>query len=230
MRNLRSVNVTRRFDCLILMGILMVALTGCIEMKPIPMDTQVGTMPMAAKVSLRVALVTPDPPTHRVMYTPPAKWSVNEKRTPVDQTEQMNESMWPLGRELAKSSRDVFSQVFDQVTSLRQLPMPGEYDLVIQPKINEVHIVASPGMGGPQDLFCDWTMTVLNNKGIPILSKQGATPKRQIVVKASFSSEGHLKTIGRESSEMLVVLVKEWGMMIAESPEVRNHVRQIQKP
>ena len=232
MRNSKFVSEVKGVDYLLVMAILMVAMTGCIEMKPIPMDTLVGTLPAVEKIPLKAALVTPDPPTHRVMYTPP---SMTGRKEPVDQTEQMNESMWPLGRELAKASRDAFSQVFDQIASLRQLPLPGEYDLVIQPKISVVRMEGYMesfllSVNAWQDLSCDWTMAVLDNKGIPILSRQGTTPKKRIVVKPSFSTEGHMNTMGVESSELLVSLVKEWVFMLAVSPEIRDYVRQMQKP
>ena len=96
---------------------------GCtIKMHPIPMDARVGYIQVAEKLPLSAAVVTPNPASHRIIYTAPGG-------SPVDQTEQMNESIWPVNKELGRASVEAFSQVFDQVANLRQLPLPGEYDV-----------------------------------------------------------------------------------------------------
>ncbi len=204
------------------------SLSACIQVMPIPMNAQVGSLALQ-RIPLRVAVVVPDPPTHRVMYTPPA---MTGRSQPVDQTEQMNESLWPLGGELARATREAFSQVFEQATSLRSLPMPGEYDAVIQSRINVVRIVGfmSGGLSTRawQDLSFEWGITVLDDEGVPILVRQGTTPIQKIDVKPAFSMKFYANDLGSGSSELLASMVREWGTLLAYSPELRDHADRMQ--
>ncbi len=212
----------------LLASMSIVLTSGCIQIRPIPMDARIGTMLELERLPLRVAVVVPDPPTHRVMYTPPA---MTGRRDPIDQTEQMSESVWPLGGELARASRKVFSQLFADVASLRQLPPPGEYDAVIQPRIDVVRIIgfmdsSMLSVRAWQNLSFDWGITVLDHAGVQMLGQTGTTSEKRIDVEASFSTKGYVNTLGAGSSELLASMVKEWGTMIALSPEIRAYAHR----
>jgi hypothetical protein len=198
------------------------------QVRPVPMNTQVGYIGVAEsrKMPLKVAVVVPDPPTYRFMYTPP-----NERKT-IDQTGQMGEQLWPVNSELGKASKEVFAQVFEQATLLRQPPAPGsEYDLIITVKLREIDMVGSMGVAGllgamnmTMNLYYVWNITILNDEGVEIFKREDKTSAKSFRV--STSMEEYTASWGRASSDLMAEMVKSWGLMIYDSREINEYLKE----
>ena len=223
----------------------LVTASGCITVGPIPMDTRVGDILIPEKIHLKAAIVTPDPPTHRV-YIDKLQIIDRFEKGPRDKTEAYNETYLPLGKEFSKAAVEGFTQLFGHIASLRKSPSPGEYDVVIQAKIDELHIkdsLIAVSISGEHtrsvDFTIKWTINVLNAQGVPILTKRGTTPTKTIIAPfhagflffiPSNPSEDLDKAKGVGLSEMVASLVREWVMMIASSSEMHNYSKQVLEP
>jgi hypothetical protein len=203
-------------------------LMGCtMQMQPIPMNTQVGSVGIAesAKIPLRVAVVVRDPATHKIIYKPAIGAAV-------DQTGQMGDQLWPLNNELAQASKNVFSQIFKSVTLLRQPPaLGGDYDLIITPKLKEVRISmmhAKPfQVNIPFEVYFDWSLMIMDNEGIEIFKREDKTEPK--ISMSSLSMETHLANMGNASSELMSEMVTAWGRMVYNSREIRAYLKEMEE-
>lgn len=207
-------------------AVLNALLTGCLQMQPIPMNTQIGSVGIAEsrKIPLNVAVVVRDPATHKIIYKPltaPA----------VDQTGQMGDQLWPLNNELAQASKNVFSQTFKSVTLLRQPPALGsDYDLIINPKLKEVQIhMMRPKpfqINIPFEVYFNWSLTIMNDEGIEIFKREDRTESK--ISMSSLSTETHLANMGKVSSEIMSEMVTSWGRMIYDAREIREYLSEME--
>jgi hypothetical protein len=204
-------------------------LMGCtIKVQPVPMNTQVGFVGVVEsnKIPLKVALVIPDPPTHKIMYQP------FNQQAPMDQTAQMNEQLWPLNEELSKASKDVFSQIFQSVTLLRQVPMIGsDYDLIIIAKLKEVHLTmprpAPFQITVPMELYYLWSLSAMDYEGVEIFKREDRTQTKTYMT--DISMDVYVSNWGRASSELMAEMVKSWGLMIYDSRDINEYLRKLEE-
>lgn len=186
---------------------ILIPLAGCITAKPITIDArpiELGLAPQE-RLPLRVAVVVPDPMGWRLMFTPPG-------RGPRDQTNEFKgEAGYPLTRELSRVTHETFSQVFEQVTPLRQLPDPGQYDAVVTASIGNVNLANTRG---EMELNMEWKLNALNAANVEILGRTGKTPTKSFTIKASFSADGLVASLGKVSSETLSELSRDWALVL----------------
>jgi len=203
---------------LLFLALLIAACTFAI--KPVPMNAQIGNVGVLTsdKLPLNVAVVVPDPPTHRIYWTP-------HRHPTMDQTGQMNEHMWPLNNELARAAKEAFSQGFASATLLRQIPMPGSnYDLIIILKLKEVHMLA--GKMGPVwsystvDLYYVWNLSVIDNEGVEILRREDRSQTKSFDVDTNM--ERYTANWGQASSELMSEMVKSICLMVYNSREINE--------
>lgn len=192
---------------------LLIPFAGCITAKPIPLDArpiELGLAPQE-RLPLKVAVVVPDPMGWRLMFSPAG-------RGPRDQTNEFKgEAGYPLTRELSRVTQETFSQVFEQVTALRQLPDPGQYDAVITASIGNVNLAPlnnSIGGGGGMNLDMEWKLAAMNGGNVETFSRSGKTPNKVVEVKASFSTDGFVANLGKASSDSLSELAREWALVL----------------
>ena len=184
------------------------------------MNAQVGNIGIAEsrKIPLKVAIVVPDPPTHRIMYTPPKKTEA------IDQTGTTGEQLWPINNELGKASKEVFSQVFEQATLLRQMPALGsDYDLIISVNLKEVDMDGSGVMDSTMSLKYIWSISIRNNEGVEIFKREDKTPDKKY--KMSTTMETYTENWGKASSELMAEMVKSWGLMINDSRQINEYLK-----
>lgn len=195
---------TTRF---IILLCILIPLAGCITAKPISIDArpiELGLAPQE-RLPLRIAVVVPDPMGWRLMFTPPG-------RGPRDQTNEFKgEAGYPLTRELSRVTHETFSQVFEQVTPLRQLPDPGQYDAVVTASIGNVNLANTQG---EMELNMEWKLNALNAANVEILGRTGKTPTKSFTIKASFSADGLVASLGKVSSETLSELSRDWALVL----------------
>lgn len=219
----------KHFKIVLFFALFNALLMGCtMQMQPVPMNTQIGSIGISEskKIPLNVAVVVPDPPTHRLMFKAIDK-------APVDRTDQLpGENFWPLNIELAKASKDVFSQIFKSVTLLRKTPALGSnYDLIIIARLKEVQQSAKQPkpfqVDMPYELDYLWNLTVMNNEGVEILKREGRTEPR--IFMATTSMDVFVANIGRTSSELMSEMVTSWGRMIYKAKEIRAYLREMEE-
>jgi len=214
---------------ILLFAMVNALLMGCsIKVIPVPMNTQIGSIGVVEsnKIPLKVAVVVPDPPTHKIMYKAP------HRQVPMDQTAQMNEQLWPLNNELSKASKEVFSQIFNSVTLLRQTPMIGsDYDLIITARLKEVHIAmprpAPFQLSIPMELYYLWSISIMNNEGIEIFKREDRTQTKTYM--SDMSMDIYVSNWGRTSSELMAEMVKSWGLMVYDSRDIRAYLEKIKE-
>ncbi len=217
MKNLRLILLFLAFNVLLM---------GCMQMQPIPMNTQIGSVGISErnKLPLKVAVVVTDPATHKIIYKP-------LRGNPVDQTGQMGDQLWPLNNELAQASKNVFSQIFKSATLLRQPPVLGsDYDMVITPKLKEVQIhMTQPKpfqISIPFEVYFNWGLTIMDDEGIEILKRDDRTESK--ISMSSLSTETHLANMGKASSELMSEMVTSWGRMLYDSREIRTYLHEME--
>jgi hypothetical protein len=208
---------------------LLAPLGGCITAKPITLDArpiELGLAPQE-RLPLKVAVVVPDPMGWRLMFTPAG-------RGPRDQTNEFKgEAGYPLTRELSRVTHETFTQVFEQVTPLRQLPDPGQYDAVITASIGNVNLAplnASMGGGGGMNLDMEWKLAAMNGGNVEVFSRNGKTPNKVVEVKASFSTDGFVANLGKTSSDALSELARDWALVLRRELYSLAHPPKTDKP
>ena len=186
---------------------LLLPLGACITAKPISIDARAIELGLAPqeRLPLRVAVVVPDPMGWRLMFSPP-------NSRPRDQTNEFKgEAGYPLTRELSRVTLETFSQVFEQVTALRQLPDPGQYDAVISASVGNVNLANTRG---EMELNMEWKLNALNGSSVEVFNRTGKTPTKSFVIKASFSADGMVASLGKVSSETLSELARDWALVL----------------
>lgn len=185
----------------------LIPLAGCITAKPIQIDARAIELGLAPqeRLPLKVAVVVPDPMGWRLMFTPPGG-------TPRDQTNEFKgEAGYPLTRELSRVTQETFSQVFEQVTPLRQLPEPGQHDAVITASVSNVNLANTRG---EMELNMEWKLAAMNGGNVEVFGRSGKTPTKSFTIKASFSTDGLVGSLGKISSETLSELTRDWALVL----------------
>ncbi len=207
----------------------LIPLAGCITAQPIPLDArpiELGLAPQE-RLPLKVAVVVPDPMGWRLMFSPPG-------RGPRDQTNEFKgEAGYPLTRELSRVTQETFSQVFEQVTAMRQLPDPGQYDAVVTASIGNVNLTplnGSMGGGGGMNLNMEWKLAAMNGSNIEVFARNGKTPDKFVEVKASFSTDGFVANLGKASSNALSEQARDWALVLRRELYSLAHPVKTAKP
>lgn len=208
---------------------------GCFSVRPIPISAQAENLHIASstRLPLNVAIVVPDPHGHRIMM---GVRMVNllgrdmmDPKT-VDQTNVFHgDAGMPVGRELAKVVGEIFSQVFDHVSVMRQPPPPGEYDAVIQANVTEVNVLSfytHSGMAGSTEVALAWKLEVMDSQGVQMLSRKDLTPVESYTIPVSFSVDPAMEAMGAAISKVLATMAKEWGLMLSSSEELRAYAQR----
>jgi len=217
------------------LALLVALLAGCYTARPIPIGAQAENLHIdpASRLPLNVAVVVPDPHGHRIiMGMSMVNLLGHDMMTPktADQTNVFHgEAGMPVGRELAKVAGETFSQVFDHAIVMRQQPPPGEYDAIIQVNVTEVKVLSfykRGGLEGTTEVALDWRLSVMDGQGVEMLSRKDLTPVESYSIPVSLSFDPAMDAMGAAISKVITRMVKEWGMMLSSSEELRAYSKR----
>jgi hypothetical protein len=204
-------------------------LAGCYTFRPIPINVQAENLHIdpSSRLPLKAVIVVPDPHGHRIiMGVRRHDGSSNVQ----DATNTFHgDAGMPVGPELAKVAAQTFSQVFDQAIVMRQQPPPGEYDALIQVNVTEVNVLTfytHGGMAGSTEVALAWKLRVMDSQGVEILSRTGLTPVESYKIPVSFSMDPAMEAMGAAISTVIARMVKEWGVMLSSSEELRAYAQR----
>jgi len=193
----------------VLKGLSMAVLAlvaGCATMQPVQLKAETPNLNIAGKKALKVAVVVQDPMAYTLFYR-----GVAGKYTR-DMTPEMRSAGLALESELSRVSVETFSQAFNQVVALRDLPQPGQYDAVVNLSIGKVLMQESVSVTGEScDTTAEWNMSVLDKQNKEVLSKKGVSPMHNFGWSAFNPRPGFSKGITSVLSLIIPELAKEWG-------------------
>lgn len=202
---------------------------GCYTVRPVPISAQAENLHLdhASRLPFQVAIVVPDPHGHRIIMGARLHDGTSNVR---DATNTFHgDAGMPVGRELAKVAAETFSQVFDHASVLRQQPLPGEYDASIQANVTEVNVLTfytHGGLAARTEVALAWKLSVMDRQGVEILSRKDLTPIESYENPASFSFDPYLDAMGAAISKVITAMVKEWGLMLVRSEELRAYAQR----
>jgi hypothetical protein len=209
--------------------LLFLLAAGCYTARPIPISTQAENLHIdpASKLPLRVAIVVPDPHGHRIIMG--ARLHDGSSNVGDATNAFHGDAGMPVGREVAKVAGETFSQLFDQAIVMRQQPPPGEYDAIIQVDVTEVNVLTfytHGGLAGRTEVALAWKLRVMDSQGVEILSRKDLTPVESYELPASFSFDPYINAMGAAISKVITRMVKEWGLMLSSSEELRAYSKR----
>ncbi|MBI5882417.1 MAG: hypothetical protein HZB91_04860 [Elusimicrobia bacterium] len=210
-----------------------------LQLRPYPINAQaedLGIRPQD-KQPLSVAVVVPDPMGNRMLVTTRicgvGAIFCNDFVKDVTSTQDLD-NLFPVARELSKVAQDTFSQAFRHVTVLRQLPQPGEYDVVAAISIIETRLNRSTKMtlkaadAGEIVFVFQWQLRVLDKENVELFSRKDITPpsetnRFQTAASLGFSSgplngtPAYLEAVGATAADRLAWIARECAGMVAGS-------------
>lgn len=195
-----------KFTRTIMFVFFLVLVAGCavppFEFNP---ETPNMTIELSQKRPLNIAVVVQEPMDYTLFYKGQGSYSR-------DSTAESRSRGFPIERELSKISAETFSQIFNQVVVLRDLPQPGQYDAVVNLAIGQILLKERVIVTGETcDVTADWSMSVLNKQNREIFSKKGKSMSHNF--KWSTMSPSRDMTIGINATMSVILseLVREWG-------------------
>ncbi len=213
----------------VLPALQIITLGGCYTVRPIPISAQAENLNLdpSAKLPLKVAVVVPDPHGHRIIMGT----RMHDGNSKVgDATNAFHgDAGMPVGREVAKVAGETLAQVFDHVITMRQQPPPGEYDAIIQVNVTEVNVLTfytHGGLAGSTEVTLAWKMRVMDSQGVEMLIRKDLTPIESYKLPASFSFDPYIDAMGAAISKVIPAMVKEWGLMLSSSEELRAYAQR----
>jgi len=244
-RNLGSIWLT----CM--MGALILPLSSCMhaDVRPVPLHSQAEMLGITPeqKIPLKVAVVVAEPHAHRIIITyrpwsPGSSPKVTSQKvafakggneTTADQTNIFGgEQGIPIGRELAKVAGESFSQAFGTVSSFREQPTAGQYDLTAIIQVKEVDVFEYVNVNplftpdkGSVEVMLSWGISVIDPKGVERFSRKGITTPEKFPVQSSTHADWFFDGLGSACSKLLSRLAKELALSLYSSPEVRTNVQ-----
>jgi len=195
------------------------ALIGCASMLRVPpVELRAKTPDLSIDASIKrninLAIVIPDPMAYAIIY------EVSANNYTRDFTTQYRSGGFYLERELSKISSETFSQVFSQVTVVRDMPQSGQYDAVAELKIGRILMVLirrpHPYLFPvylPIDMTAEWSMTVVDRGNREIFSKKGVSSPQSFDVNMYRPSAWSI-AMGQMMSPIISELAKEWAMAL----------------
>jgi len=230
---------------------LILPLSAClnVQMRPVSIHAQAEPMGIAPleKIPLKLAVVVAEPHGHRIIITH-RPWSPGSspkvssqnvafakgggERT-ADQTNVFGgEQGIPIGRELTKVAGESFSQAFGTVSSFREAPAAGQYDLTAIIQVKKVDVFEYVNVNplftpdkGSVEVMLNWDLSVVDRKGVEQFSRKGITPPEKFPVQSSSNADWFFDGLGNACSKLLSRLAKELALSVYSSPEVRTHVQ-----
>lgn len=202
-------NTARRWPLLLLAA----ALCGCfsVQMKPLEINAQASALdiPQGKRLPIKVAVVIPDPMGIRMVRVAPPDL-FNPKGKVSDETSIYHgDKGIPMGRELAKLCAQSFPQAFDQAVLLRDLPAPGEYDIVVQASVSQItQSVVVKVLVAEETPSYDWKLTLLDKNNVEFFSTKGKAVAKSF--NYSMNPNESMRRMGRAAAEGASVIVKEW--------------------
>lgn len=188
----------------LILVLVLATVTGC-AVPPFDFKVETPNMNIASKRPLKIAVVVPDPMSYTFLYN-------GEKGYRRDDTAGVRAMGFPIERDLSKLSSETFSQGFEQVVVLRDLPQPGQYDAVVNLNIGLILLQERVIVTGETcDLTVEWVMSVLDGQNREILAKKGVSPGRNF--KFSIMSPSRDLVIGVNENLPVILngLAREWG-------------------
>jgi len=196
----------KRFVYVSLLAVFLM-IFGCASMPPIdikPVTPNLNIAPSSVR-PIKIGIVIPDPMSYSLFYKGQGSYSR-------DMTADMRAQGLLLERDLSKIAYDTFSQVFRQVVILRDLPVPGQYDAVVNLNIGQIlakeHVMVT---GETCDITAAWNMTVLDGQNKEILNAKGISPSHNFKWSAFNPGPGWINEINTTMSLILSELANEWG-------------------
>ncbi len=201
----------KRFVSIMLLSILVLA-TGCAPMPPFDVRPETPNLSIATSQirPVKTAIVVQDPMPYTLFY----RGQGNYRR---DMTAESRAKGFMLERDLSKVVSDTLSQAFNQVVVLRDLPQPGQYDLVVNLNIEQIMMQERVIVTGETcDVTAEWKMSVLDNQNRELLDKRGVSPKHNFKWSAMNPSHDFVLGINSTLSLILSELAKEWGATLSK--------------
>ncbi|MBU4184898.1 MAG: hypothetical protein KKI12_10640 [Proteobacteria bacterium] len=194
-----------------------ITMSGCASMVP-PVELRAKTPDLSIDASIKrninLAIVIPDPMAYAIIYEVPATKYTR------DLTSQYRSGGLYLERELSKISSETFSQVFSQVTVVRDMPQSGQYDAVAELKIGRVPmlLIRQPRpflfpVYLPIDMTAEWSMTVVDRGNREIFSKKGVSSLQSFELNIFRPSDWGI-AMGQMMSPIISELAKEWAITL----------------
>lgn len=212
----------------------LVILAGCAGMgQPLgPVDIKAQTPNLniepSQKLPLKLAVVVPEPMGYTIMYYGAGykEGMENEKGLKGgyfrDMTAGFHEMGFYLEREISKVTAETFSQAFSQVVVLRELPPPGQYDVVVQLNIPKITLFERVNITGEScDVTTAWSMSVLNGQNKEIIGKKGTSPVQNFTWSILNPGRDFHNAMGPIMSKTVTDLAKDWADTLYSSAELR---------
>ncbi|GEM_PF-1659185 len=187
-----------------------------LKVEPVELNAQTPSLNIdpSKKLWLKVAVVVPDPMAYTIIYDLPSFYNR-------DLTAEYRKNGFQLERELSKVCSETFSQAFNQVVVVREMPQAGQYDAIVELKIGKISAIGRMVNRFLGKLACDvtteWTMSVLDDQNREVLNKKGLSPARSFQWGATTAHKDFNREMGPVMSGTLTDLAKEWGAILHSS-------------
>lgn len=214
--------------------LVLAMLAGCAGMgKPLgPVDIKAETpnlnIEASKKLPLRLAVVVAEPMGYTIMYYGAGytEGMENEKGLKGgyfrDSTAGFHDAGFYLEREMSKVASETFSQAFNQVVVVRELPQPGQYDAVVELSIPKISLHERVNITGEScDVTTQWSMSLLDGQNKEILSKKGVSPAQNFTWSIFTPQRDFLNAMGPIMSKTVTDLTKEWAETLYGSEALR---------
>lgn len=213
---------------------LLALLAGCAGMGqplgPVAINAQTPNLNIDAskKLPLKLAVVVPDPMGYTIMYYGAGYKEGMETEKGVkggyfrDMTTGFHETGFFLEREISRTASEAFSQAFNQVVIVRELPQPGQYDGIVQVNIPKIALHERVNITGEScDVTTEWSFSVLDGQNKEILGKKGVSPSQNFTWSVLSPQRDFVNAMGPIMSKTVTDLTKEWTEAIYGSEAVR---------
>lgn len=197
-----------------------------IRVEPVELKAQTPDLNIESsrKLMLMVGVVIPDPMSYTITYDLPRSYYHR------DLTAEYRKGGFQLERELSKVSSETFSQAFNQLVVMRELPQPGQYDVVVLLRIGKISMIGRTV--GIFKLACDvtteWSLSVLDHQNKELSNKKGVSAARSFEWGAMSPGDWSIG-MGHVMSATLTELAKGWGEFLYSSEELRGQTPNTQK-
>ncbi|MBI5888022.1 MAG: hypothetical protein HZB82_04830 [Deltaproteobacteria bacterium] len=213
--------------------LVLAALTGCAGAPLGPVDIRPQTpnlnIEASKKLPLTLAVVVSEPMGYTIMYYGAGYKEGMENAKNLkggyfrDMTSGFHDAGFYLEREMSKAASETFSQAFNQVVVLRELPQPGQYDAVVQLNIPKISLHERVNITGEScDVTTQWSMSLLDGQNREILGKKGVSPAQNFTWSIFTPGRDFLNAMGPIMSKTVTDMTKEWAETLYGSEALRT--------
>ena len=179
--------------------------SGCATLPPYELKPETPNLNIAEKRPLKIAVVVQDPMSYTLFYKGQGGYSR-------DSTAECRAGGFALERDLSKIAADTFSQAFEQVVVLRDLPQPGQFDALVSLSIGQILLKERVIITGETcDITAEWNMNVLDSQNRELVSKSGISPAHNFKFSILTPSHDIILGMNDKLSVILAEMAKEWG-------------------